>query len=263
MTQEERLDYMLKYLYQEKNCYTPTDSDSKRKQLRSLMNLRMPRPIPRSFLDMQDDYLQQELKEEKIVTLDELDKIDDNTYLYQGDITLLSVDAIVNAANSALLGCFLPCHNCIDNIIHSKAGIELRLECDRIMKEQGYPEPTGRAKITKSYNLPSKYIIHTVGPIIESYPSENDKELLASCYRSSLELASLYNLKSIAFCCISTGVFSFPNEPAARIAIKTVNDYLNDTKSDIKVVFNVFKDIDKEIYERLLKKNKDSKRRDQ
>ena len=172
--------------------------------------------------------------------------------LWQGDITTLKVDAIVNAANSGMCGCFSPLHNCIDNIVHSRSGIQLRLYCTDMMRKQGHEEATGKAKITPAFNLPSKYILHTVGPIITGRVTDNDCKLLASCYRSCLELASAYNLESIAFCCISTGVFRFPNELAAEVAVRTVRKYLQTETSIKKVIFNVFKDLDKEIYTRLL-----------
>ena len=171
----------------------------------------------------------------------------------QGDITTLRCDAIVNAANSAMTGCYVPNHRCIDNAIHSFAGVELRLECDEIMNRQGHGEPTGQAKITNAYNLPCKYIIHTVGPIISYKLTSEDCELLASCYRSCLNLAAKNNLESIAFCCISTGEFHFPNDKAAQIAIKTVEEFMKKDTSVKKVIFNVFKDMDKEIYRELLK----------
>ena len=172
--------------------------------------------------------------------------------MWQGDITRLSVDAIVNAANSAMLGCFVPCHGCIDNAIHSAAGVELRLECYRIMEKQKTEEPTGKAKITKAYNLPCRYVLHTVGPIIYGDVTEKDCDLLSECYRSCLELAAAYQLKTIAFCCISTGEFHFPNEKAAAIAIQTVQDYQRKNQNGLEVVFNVFKDSDYQIYKQLL-----------
>jgi len=175
--------------------------------------------------------------------------------VWQGDITRLKVDAIVNAANSQMLGCFHPLHKCIDNAIHSAAGVQLREECHQLMLKQGHEEPTGQAKITRAYNLPCKYVIHTVGPIIPNgIPTEFQKEQLASCYRSIMACADENRLESIAFCCISTGEFRFPNQMAAEIAVRTVKDYLTEhPDSSIKqVVFNVFKDIDRDIYQRLL-----------
>ena len=162
------------------------------------------------------------------------------------------MDAIVNAANSALLGCFVPCHGCIDNAIHSAAGLQLRDQCSRLMEQQGYPEPTGQAKLTAGYNLPARYVLHTVGPIIQGRVSRHDRELLASCYRSCLELAAEHDLQSIAFCCISTGEFHFPNQEAADIAVQTVKEFLQTPTSIRKVIFNVFKDFDADIYRALL-----------
>ena len=202
---------------------------------------------------MQDEYLQEKITKKGIVDINNLNPIQKGIYLWQGDITTLRCDAIVNAANSAMTGCYVPNHRCIDNAIHSFAGVELRLECDEIMNRQGHGEPTGQAKITNAYNLPCKYIIHTVGPIISYKLTSEDCELLASCYRSCLNLAAKNNLESIAFCCISTGEFHFPNDKAAQIAIKTVEEFMKKDTSVKKVIFNVFKDMDKEIYRELLK----------
>ena len=177
---------------------------------------------------------------------------DSRLVLWQGDITTLKVDAIVNAANSALLGCFRPLHSCIDNIIHTRSGIQLRLFCDDIMRRQGHEEPTGQAKITPAFNLPGKYILHTVGPIIYGPLRKQDCEALASCYRSCMKLAVENGCRSVAFCCISTGEFHFPQEKAAEIAVQTVTSFLNAQKSDIRVIFNVFKDEDLHIYQKLL-----------
>ncbi|MFQ9892692.1 MAG: protein-ADP-ribose hydrolase [Emergencia sp.] len=179
--------------------------------------------------------------------------MNDRLILWRGDITILKVDAIVNAANSALRGCFVPCHSCVDNIIHSVSGIQLRLACDELMNEQGYDEPTGKAKITPAFNLPCRYVLHTVGPIVSGQLTENHCRQLADCYRSCLELAAESKLKSIAFCCISTGEFHFPQKRAAEIAVKTVIDFLNTDDSIEKVVFNVFKQEDDEIYRNLLR----------
>ena len=177
---------------------------------------------------------------------------DSRLILWQGDITRLSVDAIVNAANSALLGCFVPCHGCIDNAIHSAAGLQLRDACNRLMEQQGHPEPTGQAKLTAGYNLPARYVLHTVGPIVQGRVSRHDRELLASCYRSCLELAAEHDLQSVAFCCISTGEFHFPNQEAAKIAVQTVKEFLQAPTSIRKVIFNVFKDFDADVYRTLL-----------
>lgn len=211
-----------------------------------------PKPVSKEFLAIQDAYLQEERTRKGVISLSDLSLVQSGIYLWQGDITRLSVDAIVNAANSAMLGCFVPCHGCIDNAIHSAAGIELRLECSHIMAKQETEEPTGKAKITKAYNLPCRYILHTVGPIIYGEVTQRDCELLSDCYRSCLELAAAYQLKSIAFCCISTGEFHFPNKKAAEIAIQTVQNYQKKNQNNVEVVFNVFKDSDYEIYRQLL-----------
>ena len=177
---------------------------------------------------------------------------DDRLVLWQGGITTLQIDAIVNAANSALEGCFIPCHSCVDNIIHSVSGVQLRMACHKLMTEQGHAEPTGTAKITPAFNLPSCYVLHTVGPIVGCRLTKKDKVQLASCYRSCLELAEQNKIKSIAFCCISTGEFHFPNDTAAEIAVKTVKEYKERTNSKIEVIFNVFKETDFYIYRKLL-----------
>jgi len=232
------------------------DYKEQRMLLRSLMNLRNPMPVSQYFLDLQDEFLQEEAEEKGIVHVSELPVTaqDNRLCIWQGDITRLDADAIVNAANAALLGCFIPCHRCIDNAIHSAAGVQLRDVCFQMMQKQGHEEATGSAKITKGYNLPAKYVIHTVGPIIYDEVTAEDKIMLASCYASCLQVAAEKNLESIAFCCISTGEFHFPNELAAEIAVDTVQAYLkqNPDTSLKKVIFNVFKDLDKEIYENLL-----------
>ena len=186
--------------------------------------------------------------------VEDLQPVSGDLYLWQGDITKLSCGAIVNAANSGLTGCYVPNHACIDNCIHTYAGVQLRLDCAEIMEKQGHEEPTGQAKLTRAYNLPCSFVLHTVGPIVTGEPTKEDEQLLASCYRSCLSLAEENGVKSIAFCCISTGVFHFPNERAAEIAIDTVRQYKSETGSEMKVIFNVFKDLDKEIYERLLQR---------
>lgn len=259
MEQKERLDYLISYLQKEQKEYQsiviPTNIEEKKRLLRSLMNMRPPTSIREQFLRIQDEYLQQELSYHTIVSLEHLNPAKDNIYLWKGDITKLKVDAIVNAGNSTLLGCFVPCHGCIDNAIHSFAGIELRLACQRIMEHQQTPEPAGKAKITKGYNLPAKYVLHTVGPIVHGRVTKENQDMLKSCYLSCLELAEQYHLKSIAFCCISTGEFHFPNELAGKIAVDTVTEYLGQSQSKIGVIFNVFKDKDLEIYQRLLAVN--------
>ena len=201
---------------------------------------------------MQDAYLQGETAAKVITDIADLTPIQPGLYLWQGDITTLKCDAIANAANSGMTGCYIPNHRCIDNAIHTFAGVELRLACAELMEQQGYPEPIGRAKITPAFNLPCKYVLHTVGPIIDGRVTKADKELLASCYRSCLELAAENGLESVAFCCISTGEFHFPNEQAAQIAVETVKEFLKTQTSVKKVIFNVFKDLDKAIYEKLL-----------
>ena len=259
MTQTERLEYLITCLIKEQPEYEeisiPTEIEEKKRLLRSLMNVRPAVPISREFLRIQDEYLKNELTQQEITELNFLTSRKDNMYLWKGDITKLKVDAIVNAGNSALLGCFIPCHGCIDNAIHSNAGIQLRLECQKIMERQGKPEPTGKAKITKGYNLPAKYVLHTVGPIVRGQLTEKDRTLRAACYRSCLELADAYELKSIAFCCISTGEFHFPNEIAGQIAVDTVKKYFRETGSQMEMVFNVFKEKDWEIYNRLLERD--------
>ncbi|MCI9080382.1 MAG: protein-ADP-ribose hydrolase [Lachnospiraceae bacterium] len=256
MTQTERLIYLIKYLLDENNRINqidiPADNTQKKRLLRSLMNIRPPRAASKDFLEIQDTYLQKECSKKGVIPLSDIPLAQPGIYLWQGDITRLSTDAIVNAANNTMLGCFIPCHGCIDNAIHSAAGIELRLECSHIMEEQKTEEPVGKAKITKAYNLSCNHVIHTVGPIIYRAVTERDCGLLSNCYRSCLELAAAYQLKSIAFCCISTGEFHFPNEKAARIAVQTVKDYQKRNQNGLEVVFNVFKDRDYEIYKQLL-----------
>lgn len=261
MTHDEQREYLIRELLSEEPQYAdmkiPADTDQQKDLLRSLMNVRLPRPVSEEFLKIQDEYLKEEIEAGGITEFSDLEPVaaDDRLYLWQGDITTLRIDAIINPANSEMLGCFRPLHNCADNIIHSKAGISLRLKCHSIMQEQGHDEPTGKAKMTPGYNLPCKYILHTVGPIVQGRLTREHEELLASCYRSCLELAEQSGVKSIAFCCISTGVFMFPNERAAEIAVGTVRNYLDDTKSRMKVVFNVFKDVDLEIYRKILCSN--------
>ena len=255
MTQTKRREYLIQYLLNvQPNNHTaiPDDVPSQKRLLRSLMNVRSPKSISEEFLRVQDDYLQEELSQKHITSVSDLLPLEPGIYVWQGDITTLACDAIVNAANSGMTGCYYPCHGCIDNAIHSYAGVQLRLECDAIIKAQGHEETTGTAKITEAYNLPCRYVLHTVGPIITGSLKKQDEDLLASCYRSCLALAEEYGLKSIAFCCISTGEFRFPNQRAAEIAVETVREYRKQTGSEIEVIFNVFKDIDDEIYRELL-----------
>lgn len=258
MRHEQQRIYLIKELLSEEPQYTdvqiPIDNEEQKKLLRSLMNVRPPREISKEFLEIQDEYLSEEVRKKGIVDSKKLPVSPHHKklVLWKGDITTLKVDAIVNAANSALLGCFQPCHSCIDNIIHSLSGIQLRLACDEIMRKQGHEEPTGGAKITSAYNLPSKYILHTVGPIVSGKLTEADCRQLAACYRSCLMLAAKYDIRTIAFCCISTGVFHFPQQKAAEIAIRTVLSYLEENSQIEKVIFNVFKQEDYSIYEKLL-----------
>ncbi len=255
MNQDERRIYLIKALLNERNENTdiPTNINEQKRLLRSLMNVRMPEKISDEFLRIQDEYLMKRAEEKGIVCLDDLTEREKDIYLYQGDITRLKCGAIVNAANSELLGCFYPCHSCIDNAIHSFAGIQLRLECNEIMKKQKAKEKTGGAKITSAYNLPCEFVIHTVGPIVRGEVSESDLKMLESCYVSCLKMADERKIESIAFCCISTGEYCFPNERAGEIAVNTVKKYKDKNKSRVKVIFNVFKDRDYEIYNRLLK----------
>lgn len=257
MTQKEKRIYLIEELLKEQATKTdikiPENEQEQKNLLRSLFNIRAPKNIGTSFLAVQDAYLQEETKQKGITDLADLTPVQEGIYLWQGDITTLRCDAIVNAANSQMLGCFCPCYGCIDNAIHTFSGVQLRLTCSEIMKKQGHEEHTGTAKITPAYNLPCKYILHTVGPIIRGRLTEKDKELLASCYHSCLELAERSGIKSIAFCCISTGEFHFPNEEAAKIAVKVVHEHKCRTMSEIEVIFNVFKDEDYEIYKELLR----------
>ena len=215
------------------------------------MNVRMPRSASEEFLNIEGEYLEAETKQKGITDIRDLSPIEEGIYLWRGDITTLSCDAIVNAANSQMLGCFYPCHGCIDNAIHTYAGVELRAACAELMEAQGHEEATGCAKITPGFHLPAKYVIHTVGPIVRGRLTEEHEELLASCYRSCLHLAAEKGLCNIAFCCISTGEFCFPNERAAEIAVQTVREFRK-TNPNIEVIFNVFKETDEEIYRKLL-----------
>lgn len=258
MTHSEKRIWLIEQFLQEsqeyKNYTVPSDPSEQKDLLRALMNVRMPQSISEEFLIIQDEYLQEEVTKSETQDVNELKDCDkyEGIILWQGDITSIRVDAIVNAANSQMCGCFRPLHNCVDNIIHSKSGIQLRLKCNDLMAAQRHEEPTGQAKITPAYNLPCDYVIHTVGPIVQGELNQKYEEQLASCYRSCLTLADEQGLSSIAFCCISTGVFMFPNQRAAEIALNTVLKYRQETGSRIKVVFNVFKDEDLEIYKDLL-----------
>lgn len=253
MQSEKRL-YLIRALLRERreDLSVPQDEQAQKRLLRALFNVRPPKPCDAEFLRVQDEYLKEETQQKGVTDLATLTPIRPDVYLWQGDITTLKCDAIVNAANNQMLGCFCPNHGCIDNAIHTFAGVELRLACAELMTKQGYDEPTGQAKITPAFNLSCRYVIHTVGPIVGGRLTERDCKLLRSCYRSCLKVADGNNLKSIAFCCISTGEFHFPNERAAEIAIQAVKDYKKETKSGIKVIFDVWKNEDCEIYNRLL-----------
>ena len=256
MTQTERRLFLMKELLREhpeyRNIEIPENTQEQKNLLRSLFNIRPPRSASKEFLKVQDEYLQTETAEKGITDLADLTPVQEGVYLWQGDITTLRCGAIVNAANSQMLGCFVPCHSCIDNAIHTYAGVQLRLACAEIMRAQGHEEPTGRAKITLAYNLPCQYVLHTVGPIIRGSLTKQDEKLLSSCYRSCLEVAEENGVRSIAFCCISTGEFHFPNQRAAEIAVETVRAYRQETQSRIEVIFNVFQEIDLHIYRHLL-----------
>lgn len=258
MNQSERRIYLIKRLLEERSdcsgVQIPFGGEAQWRLLRSLMNVRMPGAIDADFLKIQDEYLAQVNFEKGIVDLEDIAEIQRDTYVWRGDITRLAVWAIVNAANSGMTGCYIPCHACIDNCIHTFAGVQLRNRCGEIMREQGHEEATGQAKITPAYNLPCKYVIHTVGPIVQGKLTADHERLLTSCYRSCLAVADENDADSIAFCCISTGVFMFPNERAAEIAVETVKAYKQETDSRIKVVFNVFKEEDERIYRKLLDK---------
>jgi O-acetyl-ADP-ribose deacetylase (regulator of RNase III) len=252
--QHKRLLFLVENLLRENPSYRkvkiPADDDSLFKLFRSLVNVREPKSAGEEFLKIQDEFLREEIRRKKITHLDEIPQIEKNIFLWKGDITTLECDAIVNAANSKLLGCFSPCHACIDNAIHTFAGIQLRRECSEIMQKQMHDEETGGAKITEAYNLPSKFVIHTVGPVVSGELTQNHRELLASCYKKSLELAKKNSAESIAFCCISTGVFRFPRKEASEIAVKTVREFL--MHDEIKVIFNVFNQEDFDEYKKIL-----------
>ena len=230
----------------------PTGQNVQRRLLRGLLNLREPMPASPELLRMQDEYLLNELSRRGVTDADAIPELQPGICLWRGDITTLRCDAIVNAANSALLGCFCPNHGCIDNAIHTYAGIQLRLACKEIMDAQGHGEPTGTAKLTLAYNLPCRYVLHTVGPIVRGQVTAEDERLLASCYRACLDLAAEHALRSVAFCCISTGEFHFPHELAAQIAIRTVRSHKAVRQGRIRVIFNVFKEQDEVLYKRLL-----------
>jgi O-acetyl-ADP-ribose deacetylase (regulator of RNase III) len=273
MNQEERLDFLVKKFKEDSVRYSdieqPKAKEDKRRLLRSLMNIRMPGGMDEETLRAQDEYLSERAEEKGIVTLKDIPTAADalnsshrhaeKISIWQGDITRLKTGAIVNAANSQMLGCFVPMHTCIDNCIHTFAGIQLRCECDRYMNDMrkkygdDYEEPTGEALLTAAYNLPADYVIHTVGPIVDGRLKDTHRNYLKKCYRSIMECCLENNIRSVAMCCISTGVFHFPNDEAAKIAVNTVSEFLDDYENAFdRVIFNVFKDFDKEIYEKLM-----------
>ncbi len=247
-----KLDFLINYLLSERNEKAEIPEDEKAKFLlyRSLVNTRPAMKASEEFLQAEDEFLTEYIKNKGITDIADLTPIEDKIYLWKGDITTLKCEAIVNAANSGMTGCWQPCHSCIDNCIHTFAGVRLRCKCSEIMQAQGHEEPTGQAKITPAYNLPCSYVIHTVGPIVQGKLTSEHCSLLESCYKSCLEIAAENEIKSIAFCCISTGVFGFPQERAAEIAVQTVRNFLKN--HDIEVIFNVFTEKDYEIYRRLL-----------
>lgn len=256
MTQTERRLFLIRELLAERpdcrDMEIPANTQAQKRLLRSLLNLRMPRPVSRAFLEIQDAYLQAETAGKGVTNLADLQPVRDGLYIWQGDITTLRCDAIVNAANAQMLGCFCPCHGCIDNAIHTFSGVQLRAACAELMRRQGHEESAGGAKITPAYNLPCQYVLHTVGPVIHGEVTKKDEELLAACYRSCLKLAEANGIQSMAFCCISTGEFHFSNQRAAEIAVRTVSAYKQRTQSKMKVIFNVFKETDLHIYRALL-----------
>lgn len=272
MTQKERLDYLVEEFkadsVQYRDLETPADTEGKKRLLRSLMNIRMPHPMEDRVLEIQNEYLCERIRENGIVTLSDIPTISDQgsshsfadrLSIWQGDITRLAVDAVVNAANAQMLGCFQPCHSCIDNCIHTFAGVQLRAECARQMNTlrirygRNYEQPTAVPMLTDGYNLPARKVVHIVGPVVYDRLTPELEKDLADCYRNTLDLCAENGLRSVAFCCISTGVFHFPANRAAEIAIGTVTEWLrkNGEKMD-RVIFNVFNDKDKGYYEQLL-----------
>lgn len=272
-TQEDRLNFLLQGFKEDsvqyRNLEVEDGYENKRMALRTLMNIRMPGEMAEDILKVQDEFLSTEAREKGIVALSEIKTIQeqygsshpfgDKISIWQGDITRLSVGAIVNAANSQMLGCFVPCHRCIDNAIHSAAGIELREECSQRMNQKRirygrqYEEPVGQAMLTKGYNLPAQYVIHTVGPVVVFRLSDELRQNLRNCYENVLRCCMDNGIRSVAFCCISTGEFHFPNAEAARIAVDAVTDMLEKHSDRFdRVIFNVFKDLDLRLYEEYL-----------
>ena len=264
MTQDQRLDYLVEAFkavsVQYKHVRTPDDAEGKRRILRSLMNIRMPKGLDERVLAVQDAYLRERIRENGIIRLSDIPVIRDGMSIWQGDITRLAVDAIVNAANSQMLGCFVPMHTCIDNCIHTFAGVQLRAECVRQMEQlrlrygREYEQATAVPMLTNAYNLPAKKVIHIVGPIVARHLTPALENDLADCYQNTLDMCLENGLKSVAFCCISTGIFRFPGKRAAEIAVRTVTDWLSGHRDAMeRVVFNVFKEEDKAYYEQLLR----------
>lgn len=256
MNQSERRNFLIQELLQEDPAYAgttiPQEPAAQRQLLRGLMNVRPAKRCGAEFLRVQDAYLQAETQAKGVTELDSLTPRQPGLYLWRGDITTLRCDAIVNAANSGMTGCYLPNHRCIDNCIHTYAGVQLRLACAELMARQGHEEPTGQAKITPAFNLPCKYVLHTVGPIVSGELTPQHCQQLADCYRACLDLAAENGVQSIAFCCISTGVFHFPPRRAAQIAVQTVKEWMQADQRVQKVIFNVFSQQDEEIYDELL-----------
>lgn len=269
--QAKRLDYLLKEFKKDSLHYrdleVADDYEEKRMALRSLMNIRGPRPMREDVVKIQDEFLTAETEEKGIISLDMIPTVAeqygskhifaDKISVWQGDITRIRAGAVVNAANSQMLGCFVPCHRCIDNAIHSAAGIELREECSRYMNRRKmqygfrYEEPVGRAVLTKGYNLPAEYVIHTVGPFVGGMLNNGHRQDLRNCYENVLQCCVENGIRSVALCCISTGEFHFPNAEAAKIAAETVTDFLKDSGSAFdRIIFNVFKDMDRNLYEK-------------
>ncbi|MCH5201322.1 MAG: protein-ADP-ribose hydrolase [Oscillospiraceae bacterium] len=254
MSQSEKLLFLIKYLLSERSdlgkISIPDNESEQFRLYRSLVNIRPAIKADDDFLKAEDEFLSDLIAEKGITDVADLKPAQSGVYLWKGDITTLKCGAIVNAANSGMTGCWQPCHSCIDNCIHTFAGVRLRYKCEQIMQAQGHEEPTGKAKITPAYNLPCDYVIHTVGPIVQGKLEQEHCELLESSYRSCLELAIQNNIRSIAFCCISTGVFGFPQEKAAEIAVNTVRKFRKN--HNIEVIFNVFTEKDYDIYRELL-----------
>lgn len=277
MTQDERRRYLIDALLAERadgeSITVPEGPDDQRALLRALlralMNVRPPAPVAPEVLAVQDAYLAERLWERggavdaaALPPVDAADPALSRVALWRGDITQLAADAIVNAANSQMLGYFVPGHHCIDNAIHTYAGMQLHLDCARLMEAQGHEESTGQVKVTPAHNLPSANVFHTVGPIVrDGRPTPRDEVLLASCYRACLAEATRRGLKTLAFCCISTGIFGFPQEEAARIALDAVLEHLTHTDHRLKVIFDVFLPSDECIYQELLDGARTARRR--